>query len=268
MVTNAFAFLCRYAPLRRTLWREVYQFLARHYRHQEWTFMNYGYAGVPVRETIALDSRDEPDRYCIQLYNFVAGATDLTARRVLEVGSGRGGGASFIKRYLAPEAVTGVDFSQRAIDFCTRRHNLPGLSFRRGDAEALPFPDESFDAVVNVESSHCYGSMDAFLGEVRRVLVPGGQLLHADLRKSDGARLWREQLERSRMAVVRESDITANVLLALDADNDRKAGLIGKVIPRRLQSAFSDFAALRGSAIYEGFRSRRVVYRSYVLQKN
>jgi SAM-dependent methyltransferase len=249
------------------MWRGVYQFLANHYRNPDWTFMNYGYTEPAARETIPLDPKDEPNRYCIQLYNFVAGAAALQERRVLEVGSGRGGGASFIKRYLGPAELTGVDFSENAIEFCRRTHSVPGLSFKRGDAEALPFEGESFDAVVNVESSHCYGSMDSFLEEVRRVLRPGGYFLHADLRDRTGGTLWREQLERSRMGIVRESDITANVLLALDADNDRKASLISKFIPRGFHSAFAAFAALRGSIIYEGFRNGTFVYRSYVLQK-
>ena len=59
---------------------------------------------------------------------------------------------------------------------------MPGLAFEVGDAERMPFPDASFDAVVNVESSHCYPSMPAFLSEVRRVLRPGGHFLYADLR--------------------------------------------------------------------------------------
>ena len=50
-----------------------------------------------------------------------------------------------------------------------------------GDAESLPFGDEMFDAVVNVESSHCYGSTPAFLAQVKRVLRCGGHFLFADL---------------------------------------------------------------------------------------
>lgn len=144
---------------------------------------------------------------------------------------------------------------------------MDGLDFIKGDAEALPFEDESFDAVINVESSHCYGSMDAFLTQVRRVLRPGGSFLHADLRDRDGAALWRFQLERSGMTITREIDITRNVLTALDADNERKSTLISKWIPRSLHAAFADFAALRGSLIYDGFRTRAFVYRCYTLQK-
>ena len=69
------------------------------------------------------------------------------------------------------------------------------------------------------------------------------------------------------MTVLRESDITANVLQALDAEHNRKLRLVSKWIPASLHSAFAAFAALRGSPIYEGFRTGSFVYRSYVLQK-
>ena len=51
-----------------------------------------------------------------------------------------------------------------------------------GDAENLPFEDNSFDAIINVESSHCYGNVEQFLREVHRVLRPGGDFLFVDLR--------------------------------------------------------------------------------------
>ena len=51
-----------------------------------------------------------------------------------------------------------------------------------GNAESLPFADESFDAVINVEASHGYPDFPRFLAEVARVLRPGGHFLYADFR--------------------------------------------------------------------------------------
>ena len=76
----------------------------------------------------------------------------------------------------------GVDFSDKAVNLCKKYYCVDGLSFVPGDAEHLPFDDDSFDAVVNVESSHCYGSMATFLAQVKRVLKPGGHFLFADFR--------------------------------------------------------------------------------------
>ena len=127
MLTRIFVSLCRFAPIKRVLWKQWYEFLARSYRKSDWTFMNYGYAPVVKSHALALDASDEPDRYCIQLYHFVASSIDLKGIQVLEVGSGRGGGASYIKRYLGPAAVTGVDFSANAVEFCRQQHQVDGL---------------------------------------------------------------------------------------------------------------------------------------------
>src|SRR3546814_1062192 len=78
---------------------------------------------------------DEPDRYSIQLYHQTAAALDWTGLDGLEVGCGRGGGASYVARYLKPRSLVGLDIADRAIEFCRRRHAAPGLSFVSGDAQ-------------------------------------------------------------------------------------------------------------------------------------
>lgn len=228
--------------------------------------MNYGYldASGPRLE---LAPEDEPDRCCIQLYNRVAGTVDLTARDVLEVGSGRGGGASFIARYLQPAKMVGVDLSANAVSFSRTRHRVNGLTFEQGDAEHLPFESDSFDAIVNVESSHCYPSFETFLPEVHRALRKGGYFLYADFRETAAVDAWRRSLEQSGLRLLHEHDITAQVLTALDADNERKLALIHKLVPRPLRRSFFDFAAVRGSTIYEAFRTRKLLYLCFVLQK-
>ena len=72
-----------------------YQMLVVIDRQREITFMNYGYANLdPSANGLALNEAERDNRYCIQLYHHVAAAVDLTAKDVVEVGSGRGGGAS------------------------------------------------------------------------------------------------------------------------------------------------------------------------------
>ena len=261
-----FIALCRVPGFKKALWRGWYEYLAASQRAPEWTFMNYGYAGDGA-ETPALAQEDEQDRNFIQLYHHVAGAVDLRGQSVLEVGSGRGGGASFIKRYLRPARVIGVDLSKNAVDFTRAMHRVDGLEFRIGDAEGLPFDEETFDAVVNVESSHCYPSFERFLAEVRRVLRPGGHFLYADFRGREDVEAWRDALRNSGLTVLRENDITSNIIAALERDNDRKLDLIHRLIPRLLKPSFLDFAAVRGSAIFEAFRTGQLVYMSFVLRK-
>lgn len=242
---------------RRLAWRLCYELLAARVRTPDWAFMNYGFA-TPAGP--ALDPADEPDRLCIQLYEQTLGEADLAGLEVLEVGSGRGGGASYLSRCRGTAAMTGLDFSRRAVALSTRDRRGPALHFVWGDALAMPFDDGRFDAVVNVESSHGYDSVAQFLAEVHRVLRPGGRFYFADFRDSDGLALLAGQLAASPLRLVDRTDITAGVLAALDQDNDRKAALIGRLIPRPARRPFRRFAAVRGSRTYDGFANGRLSY--------
>src|SRR5918995_675680 len=198
MLIKVFLALSGISPhIKKLLWKQWYQFLARHYQTREWSFMNYGYAPLDDHsETLRLNEADEPDRYAIQLYHHIASAVDLTNLDVLEIGSGRGGGASYVARYLKPKALTGLDFSHRAIQFCKHAHAVDELSFIKGDAESLPFDVASFDAVINIESSHCYGSMETFLANAKRVICQNGYFLYADFRNKNDVAILHRQIEQ------------------------------------------------------------------------
>jgi len=265
-VARLFDIAYRSAPVKRWLWRYWYEFLASWFRDRQWTFMNYGYRPAHGTPPLALAREDEPDRSCIQLYHLVASAVDLSGREVLEVGSGRGGGASFVARTLRPRRMVGIDVSPGTVALCRARHAMPGLSFEVGNAEQLGFAHASFDAVLNVESSHCYGDPGAFVREVRRVLRPGGHFLYADFRSRDEVDAWRAGLLAAGLRLLAERDITSGVVAALDADDARKRDLIEAQFARPLRRAIGRFAGLRGTALYNEFRSGTLVYRAFVLQ--
>jgi SAM-dependent methyltransferase len=269
MLIKIFLALSSISPYaKKLLWKQWYQFLASHYPTKEWSFMNYGYAPVDDHsETLRLNEADEPDRYAIQLYHHVAGAVDLTNLDVLEIGSGRGGGASYVARYLKPKTVTGLDFSDRAIEFCKHAHAVAGLSFIKGDAESLRFDDASFDGVINIESSHCYGSMETFLANAKRVLRQNGYFLYADFRNKNDLAVLQSQMEQSGMKIVKREDITANVLRSLDLDDQWKLILIQALFRDWLLKPFLQFAGVKGSKIHSGFQSGAMIYQHYVLQK-
>jgi ubiquinone/menaquinone biosynthesis C-methylase UbiE len=252
---------------RRRLIRFWYQLLTRIDTQAAVLFMNYGYADVDPAAPMQTSDSYGIDRHCVYLYHHVAAAVGLSGRDVLEVGCGRGGGASYIKRCLEPRSLIGVDFSDRAIKFCNRYHQAIGATFVPGDAEALPLGANSFDAVVNIESSHCYNSMARFVAEVYRVLRPGGFFLYADFREHSAIDALRRQLTQPGFAVRRESNITPNVARALDLNSDRKLDLIRQHAPRLLHDRLARFAAVRGTSMYEGFRTGQLEYRSFVLQK-
>ena len=227
--------------------------------------MNYGFEsdGGVRRE---LEPADEDDRFCIQLYDNTV-AIDLSGLDAVEIGSGRGGGASFVARYHRPKSMTGVDFSARAVSFCQQRHNVPELRFCHGDAESLPFDDSSFDAVINVESSHCYGSMPKFLTQVNRVLRPGGHFLFTDFRAAEDIPVLVQQLEESGLTIVEDETITAGVVKAMELDSDRKQQLIGQNIRSWLSGTFKQFAGIKGSTVFQSFEDGTFVYKRYLLRK-
>ncbi len=253
--------------LRRAQARIMYWFFARRFPHAEWRFMNYGSAPAGPRASwFALEAADEPDRYFIGPYRLLASAVDLAGRDVLEVGSGRGGGCSYLARYHAPRSIVGIDFSRRAVELSQRLHRVPGLSFAWGDAQRLPFGDASFDVVVNVESSHCYASMEGFLAEVRRVLRPGGAFLFADFRPVGDLEALRGQLGATGMDIEREIDITSDVVASLDQDGARRLALMDHRMKGYLRDTFVQFAGLRGSKVYEEFSRGAKRYVAIVLR--
>jgi ubiquinone/menaquinone biosynthesis C-methylase UbiE len=187
---------------------------------------------------------------------------------VLEVGSGRGGGASYVMRYLGPRTLTGLDRTARAIAFCQAYYDVPGLSFVRGDAERLEFAEASFDAVINVESSHCYPGQEQFLEGVQRVLRPGGHFLCADFRAPDEVPVWRRQFDEAGLVMVEEERLNAAVVRAIELDDVRKRSLIRAKVPRVLRSIFHQFASVEGTGSFvDMLRRGDVHYWRFVLQK-
>jgi SAM-dependent methyltransferase len=254
------------------LFRWFFELLARRSRHADgWTMMNYGYAtsgdGVGTG-FLPLHEADEPERYCIQLYHHVASGASLAGKDVLEVSSGRGGGASYVCRYLGPKTMTAVDIAPSAVAFCRRTHRHPGLRFIQGDAEDLPLFDASVDVVLNVEASFCYGRIDRFLQEVRRVLRPGGHLLFADLRLVEEIDSLMAALRRSGLEQVRSEDITANVARALQLDGPRRAMGAARLGPFPSRAAMRLFVGAPGTRVPTLLQNGRMQYRCFALRKS
>jgi len=270
MLRRTFDVAARVSPkFRRLMMKSWYETLVVLDRERDITFMNYGYSGLDTSiNQISINDGEQANRYCMQLYHHVAAAIDLSGKDVVEVGSGRGGGASYVARYLRPRSMKGIDFSRKAIEFCRKYYSVDGLSFLQGDAENLPLANNSVDAIINLESSHCYGSMTKFLSEVYRVLRPDGHFLFSDHRDHDKLNLLREQLKDSGLRLVKETDITSNVVAALDLDNDRKQRMIAQKCPRILRREAEEFAAMKGSRAYRTFKSGYSRYLSFVLCKS
>lgn len=117
------------------------------------------------------------DAAYFELYPFLLGYLPLDRMRgcrVLEIGLGYG---SVSQKIAASGAeYVGVDIAQGPVDIVARRlklNGLPGMAMR-GDALALPFPEQYFDFVVSIGCLHHTGNTQRAISEVRRVLKPGG----------------------------------------------------------------------------------------------
>ncbi|MEX0852820.1 MAG: class I SAM-dependent methyltransferase [Bauldia sp.] len=229
-------------------------------------FLNYAYEEDPPMG-LPLAPADEPNRWCIQLYHHVASQVDLRGRQVLEISCGHGGGASYLSRTLRPASYTGLDLNPAGIRFCRKRHRLEGLDFRRGDAERLPFAAASFDAVINIEASHCYPAFPRFVAEVTRVLRPGGHFLYADFRFPGRIGEWEQALAASSLTLLSRRNINAEVLRGMDRNSARSRDLIGRHLPRFMHGLGQDFAGVPGSRIYNALGRAEVSYRSYCFAK-
>jgi SAM-dependent methyltransferase len=251
---------------REWMFRIWYRYVNNLDKNGEILFMNFGYEnGQPVNLS---DAKDETNRYSIQLYHLLGTAADFRNKQIAEIGCGRGGGLSYIVRTFAPATALGVDLDENAVKFCNNNYHHSGLTFAQGDAQDLNFlADQSFDIILNNESSHRYPRMDLFLKEVHRLLRPGGYFLFSDFRNHYDMAGLREHIAASGLVVKKEKDITPNVLAALQADDQRKRLLVKKLIPPIIRSIALNFAGAVGSETYRKFESRKFEYFHYVMQK-
>ena len=95
--------------------------------------------------------------------------------RVLDVGTGTGEAALFLAREFPTAGVRGVDVSEAMIKLAQAKVGLDPdgrIAFRVADASNLPYDDESFDLVAQL-------NMPPFFAEIARVLRPGGSAIVA-----------------------------------------------------------------------------------------
>jgi ubiquinone/menaquinone biosynthesis C-methylase UbiE len=187
-------------------------------RHK-WRFLFGGLAGALVaagwwlynrrpRERIpSRESVDGPE--VARAYGWVAAMPQMqllrwfVARRAVgmtrcgeavDLGCGPGQLVIELARWSPGLHVTGIDLSDEMIargqDNARRAGVADRVSFRRGDAQQIPFPDASLDLVISTLSLHHWSDPVVVLDEIARVLRPGGSFLVFDLRRDMAAPAW------------------------------------------------------------------------------
>ncbi len=145
---------------------------------------------------------------------------------------------------------------------------------------SLPFPDNSFDAVINIESSHCYPSREQFFAETARVLRTGGLFLYADMILPLADSLTLDQvnnlLNNSGLTVIKAEDISENVLKSRDLLSESNlfeeamSGWLKDDLKKHAPGLVSEFRRaffLKGSSTYKSLKAGEIVYLSWILKK-
>lgn len=230
----------------------------------ETTTNNYGFAPA---------TGDHPQRFQHQMYRELLAMLKekrelRPGMKLLEVSCGRGGGLQAFIAAAPPGTfdATGLDIASSAIAFCRRTYGESDqLRFVEGSATALPFPDKSFDVVINVEASNDYPERERFFHEVARVLKDDGVFVYTD-------NLQTRRIDRTRgyfEAAGFEAefrDITANVAEACRLDTPRRRQVIRERAPLLGRLVFlktlENYAGVEGSDKHRSMLDGR---RSYLM---
>jgi SAM-dependent methyltransferase len=163
-------------------------------------------------------------------------------QRVLDVGCGSGVLTEELARRVGPENVAGIDPSPLLE---SARARVPDADLRQGAAEALPWPDDSFDGALAQLVVHFMADPVAGVGEMARVTRPGGLVVACTWDFADGMEMLRLFWESARAV---DSAAESERVFGRREELDklwRATGLEGtEVEPLEVKSAYEDFHEL------------------------
>lgn len=112
----------------------------------------------------------------------------VTDGLVLDVGTGTGSVAIGFAEGIPGVEVVGLDLSDVVLELArgnARESEVPeSISFEEGDAEGMPFEDDTFDLVISSDTLHLLKHPIEAFNEIHRVLKPQGRFLISDFRRS------------------------------------------------------------------------------------
>ena len=108
-------------------------------------------------------------------------------KTILDIATGTADMAILACQLLNPEKVTGIDLSAEMLELGRKKVEKESFSSKiellKGDAEAINFPENSFDAVTVAFGVRNFENLEKGLREIYRVLKPGGKLLILEFSK-------------------------------------------------------------------------------------
>lgn len=118
----------------------------------------------------------------------VAKKWGITNGTVLDVGTGPGSLATEFAKKLPHTKVVGLDLSDVVLAVASENAHknevASRVSFKKGNAEDMPFDDDTFDLVISSNTLHLLEDPVEMFNEVQRVLSPEGKFFISDFRRS------------------------------------------------------------------------------------
>ena len=253
-------------PIKRRL-RKQYTKLIYHYftkLHKgrfKMRFMNLGYvdSNPPI-----LEERELNEQLSINLYHALFKEVDIVDKSILEIGCGKGGGCFYALKYLKAKLVIGIDLVKSNIEQCKKLHKYPEVAFKVMDAETFSLED-TFDVVVNLESSHCYYYRNLFVERVTEALKPDGHFMYSDFMRPEDFLEMESYFKQSGLDIIKKEDITQNVIDAILLMENYKEEVLNN--SSVIKYFYKNFAVTTDSEVYKKFKKGELVYLKYVLIK-
>lgn len=99
----------------------------------------------------------------------------------LDIGCGTGNTIDMLSKDYPDAKFTGIDLAEKMIEVAKKKVQRENVEFLVGDAENLPFKDNSYDVIICKESIHHYPAPEKFFSECSRVLRNNGRLIIVDM---------------------------------------------------------------------------------------
>ena len=230
--------------------------------HPSFIWMNFGLDGADFSW---LRAEDVEWKYQVNMARNNIRGIDLTGKRFLDTGSGRGGNCWYVKRYHAPARIVGLDQSKAQANWCRNRFRDSGIEFTRGNAQNMPFPAGSFDVVSNIESAGHYPDRQRFYRGVYRVLAPSGYFCMSCNYHNPAAE--EHAVCSEGFELVAGTDITAEVVEALKKNDENMRHLMQRVTDENTQQLGIELCDTLARLPYRLFLSGREKYHSWIFRK-
>jgi SAM-dependent methyltransferase len=143
------------------------------------------YSNIPVerqRDLTDLDGAEAEAADFERIFKFFPEdvRSQLANKTVLDFGSGYGGRTVVYAEHCGPNHVSGVEPFQRCVDagssFALKRGLGSNVDFSLCTQDHIPYPDATFDCVISFDVLEHVEDPRVSLGELRRVIKPGGKL--------------------------------------------------------------------------------------------